>query len=87
MELHTLGKIPLHALWLSLRHLDPGCFLAKLAAIIGSGLTIISSGLWTVDRGVINQHSIEASLTNTWNLDWMNSSVTPPDRRGPEKLR
>jgi hypothetical protein len=76
MELHTLGKIPLQALWLSLRHRDAGSFFAKLAAIIGSILTIVSSGLWTIDRGIVVHQDIEASLANTWELEWFNSSST-----------
>lgn len=76
IDLHTLGKVPVHALWLSLRHRDAGSSCAKIAAMIGSGLTIISSGLWTVDRNVMMSQPIEASLVNTWNLEWPNSSST-----------
>lgn len=76
MESNTLGKIPLQALWLSIRYRDIGSFLAKFAALIGSILTIISSGLWIVDRNVIVQQSVEASVTNTWDLTWFNSSST-----------
>ena len=76
MELNTLGKIPVQALWLSLRHQDAGSFFAKLAAIIGSVLTIVSSGLWTIDRNVVIHQHIEAALANTWDLEWFNSSST-----------
>lgn len=68
--------MPLVALFISLRKRHISSALSNLAGILGSVLTIVSSGLWLIDRTVVTDTSVSASLANTWNISWPNSVLS-----------
>jgi hypothetical protein len=51
-------------------------FLSNLSGMIGGVLTIVASGLWLVDRTVLIENSVIASLSSQWDIEWFNSSVS-----------
>jgi len=74
LEVHILGRLPPVALWTSLRNQHYSSALSNLCTIIGSVLTIVSSGLWVIDRYAVTKQPVQASLTSTWDTRWQNSS-------------
>lgn len=76
LDLQILGKLPPIALLQSIRIRHASSFFSKLAAITGSILTIIASGLWIIDRAVILEQTVEASQLTAWDIEWFNSSST-----------
>ncbi|KAI0537845.1 hypothetical protein GGR58DRAFT_470083 [Xylaria digitata] len=71
---NLLGEIPPVALYKSLYHKQYSTALLSAAALIGSVLTIVASGLWVVDPYVNVTTGIETFSTTKWDLNWRNSS-------------
>lgn len=71
---NPVGKLGQVALLDSIEAHRISSVFSNLAGMIGSVLTIVSSGLWTIDRSVAKNTSITASLVDTWNVSWYNSS-------------
>ncbi|KAI0410550.1 hypothetical protein F5X98DRAFT_385407 [Xylaria grammica] len=71
---NILGETPLVALYKSLYHRQYGTTLSGTAALIGSVLTIVASGLWVVDPSVSVTTGIRTFSTTKWDLNWRNSS-------------
>ncbi|SMR54528.1 unnamed protein product [Zymoseptoria tritici ST99CH_3D1] len=74
LRFQILGEIPLVALWKSVRHVHLSSAFSNIAGLLGSVLTIIASGLWIIDRAVVTEHPIQASLAHSWNVSWHNSA-------------
>jgi Protein of unknown function (DUF3433) len=72
---HLLGEMPPVALSQSLRTLHPGSAFSNMAGIIGSVLTVVASGLWTIDRAVRSNASVTASIASSWDVAWPNSTL------------
>ncbi|KAI6081703.1 hypothetical protein F4821DRAFT_18756 [Hypoxylon rubiginosum] len=81
---NLLEVMPPVALFYALMDQYFGAVLSILAALVGSTLTIIVSGLWVVDPSVIISTEITATATNTWDLSWPNSSYN--DAAASEQL-
>ncbi|KAJ2988926.1 hypothetical protein NUW58_g3723 [Xylaria curta] len=71
---NLLGRIPVSALYRSLRDTNLGAAFSSLASIIASFLTIISSGLWVVEPIELSA-GVQSWTGNTWDLTWTNSSI------------
>jgi hypothetical protein len=69
-----LGKLAPVALLNSIEVHHLSSVLSNSAGIIGSALTIVSSGLWMIDHAVVMDYPITASLADTWDVSWHNSS-------------
>jgi Protein of unknown function (DUF3433) len=67
---HLLGEMPPVALLQSLRTLHPGSAFSNTAGIIGSVLTVVASGLWTIDHAVVSHALITASVASSWDVAW-----------------
>ncbi|KAI1738036.1 hypothetical protein F4680DRAFT_467806 [Xylaria scruposa] len=63
-----LDKLPLVALYHAARNRYFGAALSNIATMIGSVLTIVSSGLWVVQSNVPIMANVETSLSTTWEL-------------------
>ncbi|GAB7363958.1 hypothetical protein MBLNU230_g4520t1 [Neophaeotheca triangularis] len=74
MNLRILGALPPAALLRSMRSRHAGSYFSGTAGTIGSVLTMVASGLWVVDRTVIVNQPVAASLSSKWDLGWTNSS-------------
>ncbi|KAL8862737.1 MAG: hypothetical protein Q9178_000679 [Gyalolechia marmorata] len=74
ISLNLVGQIPVVALFSCLRHKKFGTALSIFAALVGSFLTIISSGLWIVDDQVLGTVKVQNALGSSWNLTWANNS-------------
>jgi Protein of unknown function (DUF3433) len=72
---HLLGEMPPVALFQSICTLDPGSAFSNMAGIIGSVLTVVASGLWTIDHAVGSDAHITASVASNWDLAWPNSAL------------
>lgn len=68
-----IGSLPPVALFRSAQSRHASSFLSNLAGMIGSVLAIVASGLWSVDRAVLVQHGVIASLSSVWDIEWPNS--------------
>jgi hypothetical protein len=68
-----LGKTPPIALLTALRDSHWGAFFSTTAALLGSVLTILSSGLYTVE-GVPAAKTIQLQRTDNFNTTWSNSA-------------
>lgn len=80
LNLQILGVLPPVALDHSLRARHASSFFSNVAGMVGSTLTIIASGLWTIDRAVVVAHEdATASLATEWDLEWLNSSIYSDD--------
>ncbi|CAI6339958.1 unnamed protein product [Periconia digitata] len=60
-------------LWVALRHRHFGAASSRLAVFCGAFLTIISSGLWTLDSDVTKESSVIVQRLDSWNPLWLNS--------------
>jgi Protein of unknown function (DUF3433) len=67
-----LGKTPLHAIYHSVRHAHHGATFSAIAALLGSTLTIIVSGLYTI-HDVPLPRSIDINRMDHFNINWINS--------------
>ncbi|KIW80320.1 hypothetical protein Z517_06935 [Fonsecaea pedrosoi CBS 271.37] len=67
-----VGLMPLHALWTALRSRYWGSSLAIIAALLGSVLTIVSSGLYTIDSVPVTS-PVQIQSTDSFNTTWGNS--------------
>jgi len=67
-----LGKTPLHAIYHSVQHAHYGAAFSAIAALLGSTLTIIVSGLYTI-HDVPLPKSIEINRIDHFNINWTNS--------------
>ena len=76
IDLRILGRLPPVALLQSMRVRHASSFFSKLAAITGSVLTIVASGLWVIDREVAVEQGVRVSQLNYWDTEWFNSSST-----------
>jgi hypothetical protein len=76
ISFQILGSLPPIALIKSMRGGHASSFTSNIAGMLGSILTIIASGLWVVDRTVIMQQSATVTLSNAWDIDWYNSSIS-----------
>ncbi|KAF2116203.1 hypothetical protein BDV96DRAFT_45290 [Lophiotrema nucula] len=63
------------ALWVSIRNRHFGATLSTTAVLIGSVLTIISSGLWVLNTHVNSQRSTTAQRLDTWDPTWATDSA------------
>ncbi|KAI0546007.1 hypothetical protein F4679DRAFT_587934 [Xylaria curta] len=70
-----LDKIPFVALYQAARNKYFGAALSNIATMIGSTLTIVSSGLWVVQSTIPIIASVETSSSTTWDLRWNNSAT------------
>ncbi|OAL24941.1 hypothetical protein AYO22_05277 [Fonsecaea multimorphosa] len=68
----NLGYPPPLAIWNSMRHHQWGPCLSGLASLIASVLTIVVSGLYTVDKLPLSQ-TISMGRADTFNTTWINS--------------
>lgn len=71
---NLIGETPTVALSQCFRYRYFGTTLSMIAALIGSILTIIVSGLWKADNNVMMTTGIIAE-TDSWNLTWINNSA------------
>jgi hypothetical protein len=69
-----LGRLAPVALLNSIEAHHISSTFSNSAGMIGSALTIVSSGLWVVDRAAVVEYPITASLASTWDVSWFNSS-------------
>jgi hypothetical protein len=76
MSLCIIGSLPPVALLRSIKGRHGSSFTSNLAGMVGSVLAIVASGLWTIDRAVVVEDAILASVSSEWNLDWFNSSIS-----------
>ncbi|GAB1731874.1 hypothetical protein NU195Hw_Modified_347t1 [Hortaea werneckii] len=83
LDCELLGLLPPVALLSSLRRRHASSFCCNIAGMLGSILTIVSSGLWVVDRTVSFQQAVNASLSSSWDISWSNSSTTGDGGAGP----
>jgi hypothetical protein len=72
--LNLVGKLAPVALLNSIQAHHVSSVLSNSAGMIGSTLTIVSSGLWVINRTVVTEIPITASLTDDWDVSWYNSS-------------
>lgn len=70
---NLIGETPTLALSQCFRYRYFGTTLSMIAALLGSILPIIVSGLWKADNKVMMSTGIIAE-TGSWNLTWTNSS-------------
>ncbi|KAK5453002.1 hypothetical protein LTS15_007151 [Exophiala xenobiotica] len=68
----VLGLVPPYALWVSIKNRYLGAALSTIAALIGSVLTIISSGLYTIDF-VPTTSAMQVQRTDSFSTTWQNS--------------
>ncbi|OCT46426.1 hypothetical protein CLCR_01041 [Cladophialophora carrionii] len=68
----VLGLMPFHALWTAFHHRYWGAFFAGSAALLGSVLTIVSSGLYTIDP-VPSSSATQLMRTDSFTTAWGNS--------------
>lgn len=73
MSLDLLGLTPLQALYNSLSGRHFGAAAATVAALIGSVLTVIVSGLWFADNQVPSNVRLKVALADSWNATWATS--------------
>ncbi|KAI1739553.1 hypothetical protein F4680DRAFT_466377 [Xylaria scruposa] len=71
---NLVGEVPIVALYQCLRYNYFGTTFSMIAALLGSILTIIVSGLWEVDNQVMVPRSIIAEM-EPWNFLWANNSA------------
>lgn len=74
MFIDLLGHTPPVALYESLRRQHFGSVLSNVAALIGSILTIVASGL-LVTESVFHTTEIRAQRSSLWDWNWTNSSL------------
>lgn len=74
IQFQILGELPPVALFRSLKARHFSSVFSNLAALIGSVLAVVASGLFIVDKAVIVRQPIQASLMDTFNITWHNSS-------------
>ncbi|OAG44732.1 hypothetical protein AYO21_01222 [Fonsecaea monophora] len=68
----NLGCLPPLAIWNSLRHRQWGTGLSVLASLIASVLTIVVSGLYTVDNLPLTR-TVSLNRSDTFDTKWVNS--------------
>ncbi|EXJ53817.1 hypothetical protein A1O7_09153 [Cladophialophora yegresii CBS 114405] len=69
-----LGKIPVAALWTALRNRYNSAFLSGLAALLGSLLTIVGSGLLTVEEVAMSAAAGSSfRMLDSFDQTWTNS--------------
>ncbi|KIW99056.1 uncharacterized protein Z519_00719 [Cladophialophora bantiana CBS 173.52] len=68
----NLGHPPPLAIWRSLRHRQWGPFLSGIASLVASVLTIVVSGLYTVDRLHLSQ-TVSLDRSDIFKPNWINS--------------
>ncbi|KAI0182183.1 hypothetical protein EV127DRAFT_488365 [Xylaria flabelliformis] len=71
---NLVGEVPIVALYQCFRYRYFGTIFSMIAALLGSLLTILVSGLWEVDNQVAVSRSVIAEM-KPWNLMWTNNSV------------
>ncbi|KIW14529.1 hypothetical protein PV08_07313 [Exophiala spinifera] len=71
---NVIGLVAPYAIWQSLRRRYWGAALSGTAAIFGSVLTIISSGLYTVDF-VPTTSPMQVQRTDSFQTTWQNSAL------------
>lgn len=74
LSFNLLGKLGPVDLWSSIEAQHVSSAFSNSAGILGSALTIVSSGLWVVNRTVVTDFATTASLADTWDVSWHNSS-------------
>ncbi|KAI1609894.1 hypothetical protein EDD36DRAFT_59360 [Exophiala viscosa] len=72
MPISMLGLPPPLALWKSLRNQFWGAFFSGVAAMLGSILTIIVSGLYTIQSLSLSQN-VSMNRLDQFNTTWLNS--------------
>ncbi|KAI0551182.1 hypothetical protein F4679DRAFT_539599 [Xylaria curta] len=70
---NPIGEMPPIALYRAFRTRQTGAVFSSLAALIGSVLTIIASGLW-VDHPLECNAGLKTTLASTWNFSWPETS-------------
>lgn len=68
----NLGHPPPLALWKSVRQRHWGTFLSGIAALVGSVLTIVVSGLYTIENTALSQ-PVSVNRLDQFNTSWTNS--------------
>jgi hypothetical protein len=76
VKFHLLGQLPIVALWKSISQRHFASALSSLSSLAGSILTIVVSGLWIVDREAITRRTVRGTISDTWDINWYNSSST-----------
>jgi hypothetical protein len=71
---HPLGEPAPVAFYQMIRERHYGAALSTSAAIVGSILAIIASGLWVVDSSAPLKLEAEGSIVSTWDISWPNNS-------------
>lgn len=74
MFVDLLGHTPPVALYQSLRRQHFGSVLSNMAALIGSILTIVASGL-LVTESIFRTTPIQARRSSLWDWEWTNSTL------------
>ena len=70
-----IGKQPLHALYTAQKHHYWAAIFSISAALIGSILTVISSGLYVIDTAPTSQQ-VQLLRIDSFNTDWQNSATS-----------
>lgn len=74
IDFTLLGELAPVALAKSLRARHLSSTFSNVAAVVGSILTIVVSGLWTIDHDVMLVDDVSVSVSS-WNVSWPNSSI------------
>ncbi|KAI0536518.1 hypothetical protein GGR58DRAFT_385720 [Xylaria digitata] len=76
---NLIQMMPPAAWYRALKNRYFGALSSITAAIIGSLLTVVVSGLWGVDPNVVVSTTVSASVGTTWDVSWKNSSYGDGD--------
>ncbi|KAI3326259.1 hypothetical protein HD806DRAFT_520891 [Xylariaceae sp. AK1471] len=72
---NLIQMMPPEAWYRALRNRYFGAISSITAAILGSLLTVVVSGLWGVDLDVVVSTAVSATIGTEWDLSWKNSSL------------
>ncbi|KAI0548373.1 hypothetical protein F4679DRAFT_550914 [Xylaria curta] len=72
---NLIQMMPPLAWYRALKNRYFGALSSTTAAIIGSFLTVVVSGLWTVQPDMSVSTAVSASISNTWDISWKNSTL------------
>ncbi|KAI1740291.1 hypothetical protein F4680DRAFT_419102 [Xylaria scruposa] len=72
---NLIQMMPPLAWYRALKNRYFGALSSTTAAIIGSLLTVVVSGLWAVQPDMSVSTAVSASISNTWDVSWKNSTL------------
>jgi hypothetical protein len=72
---NLIQMMPPEAWYRALSNRYFGAISSITAAILGSLLTVVVSGLWVVDPDVVVSTAVSATVGTAWDLSWKNSSL------------